>query len=89
MTIDDLATAMQKEFLAIRQEFANIHEELEIMRGDIGMLHAEISGLVTREEFEKAINGIHSELNHAFVWMRELDGRVGFLESKAIPKRGS
>ena len=79
MTIDDLALVMQKEFKAVRGE----------MNEEFASIRTEMAGMATKEDLRaveerlsREILGIHGELHQMNTWMRDLDGRVGFLETK-------
>ena len=88
MTIEKLARAAQQKFLDIRKEFTTVHNEIANVREEVAAIRAE---MVTKEELLQtedrildAIGGLHEEFEHVYSWLKELDGRVGFLEKKAV-----
>ncbi len=77
MTIDELAAATQKEFIAIRSEMAT-KTDIQTLRGDISVILHVVEGI------DMKISAYASRWTEDFAklhdWVKEIDNRVRFLE---------
>lgn len=68
MTIEKLARATEREFRAIHDEMAGM-----ATKEDLRQMESRLMG---------AIGEIHEEFEHVYSWLKEHEGRIGFLEKK-------